>query len=140
MRVVLDTNVIISGMINTNGTPAQIVNLFMSGRITILYDSRILKEYEEVLSRKKFGFNKSVLAPILDRMRNEGEYVVAEPLNIEFADEDDKMFYEVARTAKAKCIVTGNKEHFPNEGIVKSPKEFIAWYLSEHKDQRAEAT
>ena len=140
MRVVLDTNVIISGMINTDGTPAQIINLLMNGRITILYDSRILKEYEEVLSRKKFGFNKNVLAPILDHIRNEGEYVTAEPMSVKFVDEDDKMFYEVTRTAKAKCIVTGNKDHYPNEELVKSPKEFIAWYLSEHKGQKAEST
>ena len=140
MRVVLDTNVLISGMINTDGTPAQIVNLLMNGRITILYDSRILKEYEEVLNRKKFGFNKNVLTPILDHIRNEGEYVTAEPTDAKFVDDDDKMFYEVARTAKAKCVVTGNKDHFPNEELVTNPKEFIAWYLSEHKGQGAEAT
>jgi putative PIN family toxin of toxin-antitoxin system len=64
MRVVLDTNVIISGMISIEGTPAQIVNLLINGRITLLYDSRILKEYVEVLNRKKFGFKKSTITPL----------------------------------------------------------------------------
>jgi uncharacterized protein len=140
MKVVLDTNVIVSGLINLEGTPAQIVNLLINGRITLLYDSRILREYVEVLNRKKFGFNKSAIAPLLDYIRNEGEYVAAEPTSQKFVDKDDKMFYEVAKTANAKCIVTGNKDHYPDERIVKSPKEFIELYLSENEGQRAETT
>ena len=140
MKVVLDTNVLISGLINIEGTPAQIVNLLINGRITLLYDSRILKEYEEVLGRKKFGFEKSVVAPLLDYIRNEGEYIAAEPTNKTFADSDDKMFYEVAKTARAKYLVTGNKGHYPKEGIVKNPKEFIDLYLSENEKHQTEAT
>ena len=140
MKVVLDTNVIISGLINLEGTPAQIVNLLINGRITLLYDSRILKEYVEVLNRKKFGFKKSTINPLLDYIKNEGEYVAAEPTGKKFVDKDDTMFYEVAKTAKAKCIVTGNKDHYPHEEMVKSPKEFIELYLSENEGQRAETT
>jgi putative PIN family toxin of toxin-antitoxin system len=140
MKVVLDTNVIISGMINLDGTPAQIVNLLINGRITLLYDSRILKEYVEVLNRKKFGFKKSTIAPLLDYIRNEGEYVAAEPTSKKFVDKDDRMFYEVAKTAKAKCIVTGNKDHYPDEELIRSPKEFIELYLSENEGQRSETT
>jgi uncharacterized protein len=140
MKVVIDTNVLISGLINIGGTPAQIINLVINGRITILYDSRILKEYEEVLNRKKFGFKKSAITPILDYIKNEGEYVTAEPIQKNFADNDDKMFYEVAKTSKAMCIITGNKDHYPKEEIVRSPKEFIDLYLSENEDQKAEST
>jgi uncharacterized protein len=140
MKVVLDTNVLVSGMIKIDGTPAQIVNLLINGRIILLYDSRILKEYEEVLGRKKFGFKKSVIAPLLDYIRNEGEYITAEPTNRPFTDKDDKMFYEVAKTARAKCLVTGNKDHYPKEGIVKNPKEFIEFYLSENEKHKTEAT
>ncbi len=140
MKVVLDTNVIISGLINVDGKPAQIINLLINGRITLLYDGRILQEYTEVLNRKKFGFKKSIVDPLLDFIKNEGEYVAAEPTAREFVDEDDKMFYEVAKTAKALCIVTGNKDHFPKEAIVKNPKEFIAMYLSENEGRKAEAT
>jgi uncharacterized protein len=140
MKVVLDMNVIISGMINLDGTPAQIVNLLINGRITLLYDSRILKEYVEVLNRKKFGFKKSTIAPLLDYIRNEGEYVAAEPTSKKFVDKDDRMFYEVAKTAKAKCIVTGNKDHYPDEELIRSPKELIELYLSENEGQRSETT
>ena len=140
MRVVVDTNVIISGMINVEGTPAQIVNLLINGRITILDDSRILREYEEVLNRKKFGFKRSTIDPIIDYIKNVGEYVIAEPARKKFVDTDDKMFYEVAKTAKANCLVTGNKHHYPREGMIKSPKEFIELYLSENEERKIEAT
>ena len=140
MKVVLDTNVIVSGLINVEGAPAQIVNLLLNGRITLLYDSRILREYIEVLNRKKFGFNRGALDPILDYIKNEGEYVTAEPTSKRFVDNDDTMFYEVAKTASARCLVTGNKGHFPNEKIVKSPKEFVDLYLSENEGKRTETT
>jgi len=140
MKVVLDTNVLISGLINVQGTPAQIVNLLVNGRITLLYDSRILKEYEEVLGRKKFGFRKGLIAPLLDYVKNEGQYVAAEPGTRVFLDDDDRMFYEVAKTAMARCLVTGNKHHYPKEGMSKSPKEFIDFYLSENERHKTEAT
>ena len=140
MKVVVDTNVIVSGLINVEGAPAQVVNLLLNGRITLLYDNRIVREYADVLDRKKFEFKKNTIEPILDYIRNEGEYVTAEPTSKKFADKDDRMFYEVAKTAKAKCIITGNKSHYPSEELVKNPKEFIEMYLSEHEDGRTETT
>ena len=141
MKVVLDTNVLISGLINPQGIPAQIVNLLINGRITLLYDDRILAEYVEVLNRKKFGLGGSVIAPLVDYIKNEREYVAAEPISAKgFVDNDDRMFYEVAKTGKARCIVTGNKDHYPKEERIKSPKEFVELYLSEGEGQRIEAT
>jgi putative PIN family toxin of toxin-antitoxin system len=140
MKVVLDTNVLISGLINVEGIPAQILNLLINGRLTLFYDSRILREYEEVLARKKFGFKKSAIAPLLDYIKAEGEYVTAEPSKKAFTDKDDRMFYEVAKTSGARCLVTGNKDHFPKDMIVKSPKEFIQLYLDENEKEKTEAT
>jgi len=141
MKVVVDTNVLISGLINPEGTPAHVVNLLMNGRITLLYDSRILAEYADVLERKKFGFGEHLTAPLLDYIKNQGEYVAAEPIRgKKFVDRDDRMFYEVAKTGRARCIVTGNKDHYPDEGIIKSPKEFLQLYLAENEEHRIEAT
>ncbi len=136
MRVVLDTNVLISGLLNPDGTPAQILNLLLNGKITVLHDSRIMKEYKEVVNRKKFGFKQSVLLPLLDYIEKDGEHINAEPSKISFVDEDDKMFYEAAITAKAECIITGNKDHYPDEEMIKSPKEFIDFYLSRIEEQK----
>jgi putative PIN family toxin of toxin-antitoxin system len=129
MRIVLDTNVIVSGLINPRGMPAKILNLLVNGKIIVLYDNRILEEYSEVLQRKKFNFKKDWIEPFMDYIKNEGEYITADPVNDKFQDEDDKMFYEVAKTGKAEYIVTGNKQHFPRAKMVKNPKEFIEIYL-----------
>jgi uncharacterized protein len=130
MTVVLDTNVLVSALINPTGVPATILSLLLNGRLTVLYDNRILGEYKEVLSRPKFHFKKNLILQLLDYVRHEGEFVAAEPLRVPSVSEDDKMFYEVARAGKAQFLVTGNKKHFPNEDIVRTPKEFVDLYLS----------
>jgi uncharacterized protein len=139
MKVVLDTNLLVSGLINAEGLPAQGVNLLTHGRLTPLYDSRILKEYEEVLCRESFGFTKSTIAPLLDHIRKEGEYVAAEPAHWALPDHDDKMFCEVAKTAHARYLVTENKDHFPKDAIVRSPKEFIQLFFAESAERGTKA-
>lgn len=138
MKVVIDTNVLVSGLINVDGTPAQVINLLLNGRLILLYDGRILREYEEVLRRRKFGFGQSVL-PLLDYIRNEGEFVAANPVARTFGDADDRMFYEVATTGNARFLVTGNKEHYPRERLIKSPKEFVDFYLAENEAHKPES-
>jgi len=130
MTVVLDTNILVSALINPTGIPATILSLLLNGRLTVLYDNRILGEYKEVLSRAKFHFKKNLIVELLDYVRHEGEFVAAEPLRVPSVSEDDKMFYEVARAGKAQFLVTGNKKHFPSEDIVRTPKEFVDLYLS----------
>ncbi len=135
MKVVLDTNVLVSGLINPEAMPAQIINLILNGKVTALYDTRILKEYNEVLHRKKFHFKRSWITPLLDYIRKEGEFITAEPLQHTFIDENDEMFYEVAKTGNAEYIITRNKSHFHNIEIAKTPKEFIEIYLVKNKTE-----
>lgn len=130
MTVVLDTNILVSALINPTGVPATVLGLLLNGKLTLCYDNWILEEYREVLSRQKFHFKKTLIPQLLDYIRQEGEFIAVEPLRIPSVSEDDKMFYEVAKTGKAEYLVTGNKKHFPNEDIVRTPKEFVDIYLS----------
>jgi uncharacterized protein len=130
VTVVLDTNVLVSALINPTGLPATVMALLLNGKLAVCYDNRILSEYREVLLRQKFHFKKSLIFQLLDYIRQEGEFIAAEPLRIASISEDDRMFYEVAKTGKAEYLVTGNKKHFPNEDIVRTPKEFVDIYLS----------
>ena len=130
MTVVLDTNVLVSALINPTGVPAAVLSLVLNGKLTVCYDNRILDEYREVLSRQRFHFKKSLILQLLDYIRQAGEFVAAEPLRIASVSEDDRMFYEVAMTGKAAYLITGNKRHFPSEDIVRTPKEFVDIYLS----------
>lgn len=56
MRVVVDTNILVSGVLNPHGPPGRIVNAILVETFTVLYDDRILSEYRAVLAQPAFGF------------------------------------------------------------------------------------
>lgn len=79
MRIVLDTNIIVSALMTPNGDPARILDLVIAGRATLLLDERILDEYREVLRRKKFGFDFELVDDLIALLDRFGEYVSSEP-------------------------------------------------------------
>ena len=126
MKIVLDSNVIVSALLSPGGLPAKILNLVLDGSVTIVYDNCVFSEYVEVLGREKFNINRELIHTVLDFIRNEGEYKIALPQNIAFDDEDDKMFYELYKSGGTiDYLITGNKKHFPNEDGIVSPREYI---------------
>ena len=135
MRIVLDTNVIVSGLINPNGSPAAILNLVVNAKVQLLYDIRILQEYIEVLHRKKFGFNPESIEALIDYLQDEGEYISAEPTSIKFKDDDDRAFYEVMMTGEADYLISGNLSHFPEDKKFKSPREFVTKYENRNEEK-----
>ena len=128
MKIVIDTNVIVSALINSNGMPGKILALVLGGRIKILYDNRIIFEYIDVLSRKNFGFNEEIINDMIDYFKNDGEFINSEYSNVMFIDEADKKFYEVFKSGEAEYLITGNIKHFPKENGIIIPKEFIEKY------------
>lgn len=129
MRIVLDTNVLISGIITPFGNSARILDMILLGELQTLYDDRILTEYREVLLRPKFGFDKNVIDEFLTLIESEGLKVTAIPLNEELIDKDDIPFVETAITGLADVLITGNKRHFKGKSIKKlkimTPDEFL---------------
>ena len=125
MKIVVDTNVIVSALLNTNGPPAKILSLILNGNLNLLYDNRILFEYIEVLSRKEFGFKEDAISDLIDFIKHEGEYINANPSDTEFQDETDKKFYEVHKSGDAQYLITGNRKHFPEDERIITPGEFL---------------
>jgi putative PIN family toxin of toxin-antitoxin system len=128
MKVALDTNVIVSALLNVKGTPAKVLSLILNGSIKIVYDNRIVFEYFDVLSRKEFGFSEEIINDMVDYFRHEGEFINAEYSKARFSDETDKKFYEVYKSGKAQFLITGNIKHFPKENGIVVPKDFIREY------------
>lgn len=124
---VIDTNVLISALLSKNGLPAQIIGLVLNRSIVPCFDSRILEELYSVLRRPKFKFSETEINWLMDYFVSCGYSVVANPIDIEFSDNDDKKFYEVAKHCNAP-IITGNIKHFPKEPMIMTCKEFIAKY------------
>jgi putative PIN family toxin of toxin-antitoxin system len=125
MKIVLDTNIIVSAFINPRGIPGEILSLLLAKKITICYDNKIFSEYMEVLKKSKFKFDNALVDEFLDFIKENGEYIVAVPQTVKFEDEDDKAFYDVYKSSDANYIITGNKKHFPNENNIITPREYI---------------
>jgi putative PIN family toxin of toxin-antitoxin system len=134
MNIVVDTNVIVSGLISPFGPPAQIVRMIASGKVSLCYDSRILVEYRDVLLRPKFPFAKEFVEALLDQITATGIIVVGTLLESALPDTSDEPFLEIA-LAEDVPLVTGNVKHFPKKkrqgALVFSPSEFIA-FLRRH--------
>jgi putative PIN family toxin of toxin-antitoxin system len=129
MRIVLDTNILVSGLWSPFGPPGEIVGLVAAGALPLLLDERILGEYREVLARRGLGFDPRRVDSLLLQVEATGEFVVALPLPERLPDPDDEAFLEVALASHADFLVTGNLRHFParlRQGVaVVSPREFV---------------
>jgi putative PIN family toxin of toxin-antitoxin system len=129
LRIVLDTKVIVSGLLNPDGNPGRIVDLFLAGEVTLLADDRILAEYRAVLRRSKFGLDDADVSDFLYLLEAESEHVAATPLGYKLPDESDRAFLEVALAGGAESLVTGNVRHFrlPHGSrlSIDSPAEFV---------------
>ncbi len=130
MKVVIDTNVLVSALFTPMGTSSKALKIIMDyGRI--LYDSRIFTEYRLVLHREEFEFNENDVFNLLDFFRSKGINVPNPiPLPIsKFKDRHDAPFLEVAVSEQVDFLITGNKRHFPGAlaGGVKilSPGDFL---------------
>ena len=130
MLIVLDTNVIVSGLINPHGAPARLIDLVLSTAVQVAFDDRILAEYREVLSRPLFGFSESDIDAVLDHIRLTGAPTLAGIYHLaNCPDPDDLPFAEIVIAANADVLVTGNASHFSflaERGIrVMSPAAFL---------------
>ena len=136
ISIVLDTNVLVSAIFNPNGVPAQILEWVLNGEIGIIIDNRILSEYTSVLERPQFEFALPRTVAILDVISRYGKNVEGKPLTQQLPDSSDEPFLEVALSAQADYIITGNLRHFPaekREGIkVVSPREFREKYVKDN--------
>ena len=133
MRVVIDTNVVVSGVLNPYGPPGRIINAVLSETTTLLHDDRILFEYREALLRPAFGLSRSDVEGLLDFVESAGEHVSPEPLKVVLPDPNDLPFLEVATSGGADALITGNIKHFkPRRGQhdvqVTTPADFVRRY------------
>ena len=118
---VIDTNVLVSALLSRNGGAAtvKVIHAVLSGKITPLYHQEIIEEYEEVLARPKFHFNKEDISILISAFKQFGIEVFPQPTGEILIDMDDLIFYEVAmekRDDDAK-LVTGNLKHYPSKGF-----------------------
>ncbi len=132
MKIVLDTNVLVSAFVSPFGPCSAILGLFAAGDLTLCIDPRLLAEYGEVLRRPKFRLDLFRVEETLIAIAQEGHMVAARPLATRLPDPGDQAFLEVAVAGRAECLVTYNGAHFPRrlcqDVRVVSPTEFLEFY------------
>jgi putative PIN family toxin of toxin-antitoxin system len=138
MKIVLDTNVLVPGLLTPFGSSGEIIRMVLAGILIVQYDSRILLEYQEVLYRPKFQFDKEYIDTLLAYVRQNGQIIPTSPLTQCLPDPDDEPFLEIAIAGRAACLITGNKSHFPRQFRqamkILSPSEFIDFYRKRTRD------
>ena len=123
---VFDTNVLVSALMSKHADSPTVLLLdyVLDGRIVLLYNEDIINEYKDVLHRDKFHFNDEQIDALLDLIRT-GLHLDPTASQETFADEDDRVFYEVALSKEDGYVVTGNTRHFPKSPIVVTPAEMM---------------
>ena len=139
MKIVLDTNVLVSGLLTPFGTCGEVVRMLASDEIILCVDARIVVEYREVLSRPRFTIDPQKAAAVIEYIQTAAEMYVTTPLDRALPDANDNPFMEVAVSSGAECLVTGNLKHFParcRAGVmVLAPKEFLEYFVR-HRTSR----
>lgn len=125
---VIDTNVLISGMLKKNSIPNVILSKSLGGNMIPLINEKILNEYREVTARPKFQFPQESVKNLLGAIIQRSLWQNAESLAILLPDEKDRVFYETVVAGRKMFdayLVTGNLKHFPTEEFVVTPHQML---------------
>ena len=110
---VLDTNVLVSGLLSPTGPPGRLLDVLLARRLRLAVDDRVELEYREVLARPRLGI-EPVRRDAFLAIPQFQNHVTALPWPHRASpDEDDAIFLEVALQTPARTVVTGNLRHFP---------------------------
>ena len=132
MRIVIDTNVLVSGVF-FGGFPRKILSSVVGQKITACATAEIINEYEEIvqemIDRKQGHIDRTILAPLIKAME------IIEPITrVEICrDPDDNKFLGCAKDSQALYIVSGDKdllviEEYENIQIM-TAKDFYEKYF-----------
>jgi uncharacterized protein len=113
IRVVFDTNIIVSALLQPLGPSAQLLLLALNGSIRLCVTGSIYAEYEEVISRPRFQRSPEIIAGALEAIRETSFWVRPTESVKACSDPDDDIFLDCAEAAEANYLVTGNIKHFP---------------------------
>ncbi|MGB6678022.1 MAG: putative toxin-antitoxin system toxin component, PIN family [Terriglobales bacterium] len=134
LRVVLDTNVVVSAHLNAEGYERHVLDLVLAGKVQIAVSAAILDEYDGVLRRPKFGIAPRQVGRSLRLLQNAARVVRPRHRLKVSRDPTDNRFLECAEASKADYLVTGNKRHFPKQWRqteVVNARELLEWVIPE---------
>jgi len=113
LRLVIDTNVVVSAALKPEGLPRTVVLLAMTKPIRWYVSDPIVSEYATVLARPELKIRKSLRQQFLQLIKNHAHIVTPSRLAQVTSDPADNIFIECADRARADYLITGNQRHFP---------------------------
>lgn len=117
MKLVIDTNIIVSALLSANGTAFQVLSDVLDGKYTVFISNEIFEEYSDVLHREKFHFDSEIIEFILNWFLENAIWIEVVKSDIIMPDEKDRIFFDVAKCCKAR-LLTGNARHYPVDELV----------------------
>jgi len=108
VKIVIDTNIVVSHFFG--GKPADILSLWRNEKIEWCTSPEIIKEYENVLMRPKFGLPDSIVEKFMELIIA-NTTLVFPTVNVDIVKEDphDNKFLECALESESKFVVSGDK-------------------------------
>ena len=129
LRLVIDTNVVVSGALKPEGMQRTVVLLAMTKPARWYVSDAIVAEYAAVLARPELKIRKGLRLQLRQLIENHTRAVTPSRLRQVTSDPADNMFVECADAARADYLITGNQRHFPtfwkNTKIITS-SEFLS--------------
>jgi uncharacterized protein len=128
LRLVLDTNIIVSAALKPDGLQRTVLLLAMSRPARLYVSAPIISEYRTVLSRPEFNIRKGLRQQLLQWIEDRSHLVSPSHQLHVTRDPDDNVFLECADSARADYLVTGNLRHFPRfwkQTKIVSSREFV---------------
>ena len=129
LRLVIDTNVVVSAALKPEGLQRTVLLLAMTKSVRWYVSEAIVAEYALVLARPELKIRRSSRQQLLQLIKNHARVVVPSRMAQITSDPDDNIFVECADAAHADYLVTGNQRHFPkfwkNTKIISST-EFLS--------------
>ena len=129
IRVVLDTNILVSALLNPHGPPAEaFLSVLLDADAQLRVSGDIHAEYEDVICRPRLHRSDAEIEQTLRSVRENRVWVKPTERVRGCSDPRDNIFLECAQTAGAQFLVTGNAKHFPrtwSETRIVTAREFL---------------
>jgi len=113
LRLVIDTNIVVSAALKPDGLPRTVLLLALTRPARLYVSETVLAEYREVLARPELKIRKGLREQLLQLIRSHARIVKPLRRLAVTRDPDDNIFLECADAAHADYLVTGNPRHFP---------------------------
>jgi len=128
LRLVLDTNIVVSAALKPSGLPRTVLLLALTRPARLYVSPPLLAEYRDVLSRQELRIRRALQRQFLDLLRNRAHLIFPSRRIAAASDPADNIFLECADAARADYLITGNPRHFPpfwKQTKIISSRQFI---------------